>query len=161
MNILNNVFCHLFSQCGGDFYYGMDWFDALACCYLQVVQTVLKRSKNNLWYLSLIDFFLQKIMTRMTFMSLLSFQRGYLAEPLSEEEQTKINTYLTICKNTFVVLVSTYLKSCFQCSDMLVSLQKVMFVFQQTVETCRTPGGLEALTCTRRWSEAETFKIKF
>ena len=25
-----------FSQCGGDFYYGMDWFDALACCYLQV-----------------------------------------------------------------------------------------------------------------------------
>ena len=83
-------------------------------------------------------------------MSLLSFQRGYLAEPLSEEEQTKINTYLTICKNTFVVLVSTHLKSCFQCSDMLVSLQKVMFVFQQTVETCRTPGGLEALTCTRR-----------
>merc|ERR1712001_776779 len=47
-----------YNQCGGDFYYGMDWFDALACCYLQ---------------------------------------RGYLAEPLSEEEQTKINTYLTIC----------------------------------------------------------------
>merc|ERR1711928_165401 len=46
-----------YNQCGGDFYYGMDWFDALACCYLQ---------------------------------------RGYLAEPLSEEEQTKINTYLTI-----------------------------------------------------------------
>ena len=62
-------------------------------------------------------------------MSSLSFQRGYLAEPLSEEEQTKINTYLTICKNTFVILVSTYMKSCFQCSDMLVSLQKVMFVF--------------------------------
>merc|ERR1711970_1680154 len=46
-----------YNQCGGDFYYGMDWFDALACCYLQ---------------------------------------RGYLAEPTSEEEQTKINTYLTI-----------------------------------------------------------------
>merc|ERR1712066_1024874 len=24
-----------YNQCGGDFYYGMDWFDALACCYLQ------------------------------------------------------------------------------------------------------------------------------
>merc|ERR1711948_31782 len=46
-----------YNQCGGDFYYGMDWFDALACCYLQ---------------------------------------RGYLAEPLNEEETAKINTYLTI-----------------------------------------------------------------
>ena len=36
-------------------------------------------------------------------MRLLSFQRGYLAEPLSEEEQTKINTYLTICKNAFAI----------------------------------------------------------
>ena len=50
-------------------------------------------------------------------MSLLSFQRGYLAEPLSEEEQTKINTYLTICKNTFLYFhktkkIKTYLKIC-------------------------------------------------
>ena len=60
-------------------------------------------------------------------MSLLSFQRGYLAEPLSEEEQTKINTYLTICKNTFAIFdtnsihiphVCTFLCSMFRYAGM-------------------------------------------
>merc|ERR1711909_49898 len=68
-----------YNQCGGDFYYGMDWFDALACCYLQ---------------------------------------RGYLAEPLNEEETTKINTYLTISnggnvQNTWWLEALTYIRRVF------------------------------------------------
>ena len=43
-------------------------------------------------------------------MRLLSIQRGYLAEPLSEEEQTKINTYLTICKIKIKIKIKIEIK---------------------------------------------------
>ena len=41
------------------YYYGMDWFDAMQCCY---------------------------------------YQQAYLAEPTSEEEQSQINAYISICE---------------------------------------------------------------
>ena len=71
----------------------------------------------------------------------LIFQRGYLAEPLNEEETAKINTYLTICEY--------YYSNDFFSQDFILHVSYFCLV-QQMVEMCKTPGGSEASTFTKR-----------
>ena len=59
-------------------YYGMDWFDAMQCCYYQVPG-------------------LQCNGLSPSFYSGTYLQHGYVAEPLSQEEHDQISQYLTIC----------------------------------------------------------------
>ena len=68
----------LSSTCYSDTgFYGMDWFDAMQCCYYQV--------RNS------------SILAQNLFLFWSFLQHGYVAEPMSQEEHDTIAQYLTIC----------------------------------------------------------------
>lgn len=74
-------------SCGGNSY-GDDWFSALQCCYLQVNLPRNSGQTHN-----------------PTLETARAPQHGYLAEPLSQEEQDKIGTYLTICRAQLAIRI--------------------------------------------------------
>ena len=62
------------------YYYGMDWFDAMQCCY---------------------------------------YQQAYLAEPTSEEEQSQINAYISICEYQCGTSISYLILVCLHHCDLV------------------------------------------
>ena len=94
----------------------MDWFDAMQCCYYQVL-----RPSDQICFVSFL-------------------QHGYVAEPLSQEEHDQIAQYLTIC--AYLHSINFHLKLWFPKENMWEPIRLRELNPQQTEVTSRTPGGL-------------------